>query len=321
VDLKTGNRILIAGSVDTSESKGVNIKYKDSFGRNLEAYSLDGVSNVRPLPNGNYAVLSPHSHRLEILEVDAKTGNQTLLWTSGVAGEPSQKILENLQFNTFCETAGERDNNPNIGGGTFEIAKDGSFFVFARENPTATGVGLYQIKDGACKAISTYAVSGKNKTGSGFMLTANSSIDTNASILMPDGKILSILSSFTAGTALMAWDPATGSRTVISFKGASIAKSKGKGDETVGNSGLAINQTGIYNTHGGAFNLIRIDPSTGDRTNITIKSGPLATNSGRLEENIQQLWAVPNSNLLLMSFSNAIMVIDPKAGTSNVLSY
>jgi hypothetical protein len=321
VDLKTGNRTLIAGSVDPSESKGENIKYKDNFGKDQTAYTLAGISNVRPLPNGNYAVLSPGSRRLEILEVDATTGNYKLLWASNVSDDAGQKTFENLPSSSFCETAGERDEHPNLGGFTFEVAVNGSLYLFARENPVATGVGVYQVKDGVCKAVSTYAANGKNKVGSGYMVTANSSIDTNSSILMPDGKLLSTLSSFTTGTALMTWDVNTGSRSALSFRGASIAKSKGKGDDDVGDSGLAVNQSGIYTAHHGGFELLRIDPTNGDRTRIEIKTGPLSSNNGRLDDNIQRLWAVPNSNLLLLSFQNALIVIDPKAGTSNVLSY
>ncbi len=321
VDLKTGNRTLIAGSVEPSESKGENIKYKDNFGKDQTAYTLQGISNVRPLPNGNYAVLSPGSRRLEILEVDANTGNYKLLWASNLSDDAGQKTFENLPSSSFCETSGERDEHPNLGGFTFEVAKDGSLYLFARENPVATGVGVYQVKDGVCKAVSTYAANGKNKVGSGYMVTANSSIDTNSSILMPDGKLLSTLSSFTTGTALMTWDVNTGSRAALSFRGASIAKSKGKGDDDVGDSGLAVNQNGIYTSHRGGFELVRIDPTNGDRTRIEIKTGPLSSNNGRLDDNIQRLWAVPNSNLLLLSFQNALIVIDPKAGTSNVLSY
>jgi hypothetical protein len=321
VDLKTGHRTLIAGSVDTSESKGDNVKYKDTFGKDQEAYTLNGISSVRPLPNGNYAVLSPGTRRLEILEVDAKTGNYRLLWASNVSEDAGQKTFENLPTGMFCETSGDRDEHPNIGGFTFEVAKDGSLYLFARENPIATGLGLYQVKNGVCKGISTYANNGKNKTGSGYTLTAASTIDSNASVLMPDGKILSILNSFTTGIALMSWDPSTGSRSVLSFKGATLAKTKGKGDDNVGNSGLAINQSGIYTLHGGSFEMLRIDPTTGDRTRVRITSGPLSDSNGRLDDDIQHLWAVPNSNLLLVSFENAIIVVDPKTGMSNLLSY
>jgi hypothetical protein len=321
VDLKTGNRTLIAGSVDGMETKGENVKYKDTFGKDQTAYTLAGITNVRPLPNGNYAVLSPGTRRLEILEVDAATGNYKLLWGSNLSDDAGQKTFENLPSGMFCETAGERDEHPNPGGFTFEVAKDGSLYVFARENPVATGVGVYQVKDGVCKAISTYAANGKNKVGSGYMVLANSSIDTPSSILMPDGKLLSILSSATTGTALMSWDLNTGSRTGLSFRGPTVAKSKGKGDDDVGNSGLAVNSNGIYTVHGGSFEMIRIDPSTGERTRVEITSGPLANNKGRRDDDVQCLWVVPNSNLLLLSYQNAIIVLDPKTGMSNVLSY
>ncbi len=321
VDLKTGNRTLIAGSVDTSESKGENVKYKDNFGKSQQAYTLNGISSVRPLPNGNYAVLSPGSRRLEVLEVDAKTGNYKLLWASNVSDDAGQKTFENLASGSFCDTAGDRDEHPNLGGGTFEVGKDGSLYLFARENPAATGLGLFQVKNGTCKAVSSYSSTGKNQTGSGYMLTAASSVDTNSSVLMPDGKILSVFRSFTTGTALMSWDLASGSRTAISFKGATIAKTKGKGDDDVGGSGLTVNQSGIYTANKGNLELLRIDPANGDRTRIEIKFGPLANTNGRLEDDVQHLWAVPNSNLLLISFNNAIIVLDPKTGTSNVLSY
>jgi hypothetical protein len=321
VDLKTGNRTLIAGSVDTSEYKGSGVKYKDFNGKEQEVYLLDGISGVRPLANGNYAALIATTLRLVILEVDAKTGDSKLLWASNVSGDASQKTFENLPSEMFCASSGENDNRPNIGGSTMEVAKDGSFYVWARDNPTATGLGMYQIKDGVCKPISTYSSAGKNKTGSGFMLTASSTIDTNASLLMPDGKIMTIFSSFTAGTALMSWDPVTGSRTALSFKGSTIAKSKGKGDDNVGRRGLAINADGIYTVDIGAFNLQRIDPATGDRTSIPIKSGPLNQTNGRLDDDVQNVWAIPNSSLLLISFNNAIMLVDPKTGSSNVLSY
>jgi hypothetical protein len=321
VDLKTGNRTLIAGSVDTSEYKGSGVKYKDFNGKEQEAYLLDGISGVRPLANGNYAALIATTQRLVILEVDAKTGDSKLLWASNVAPDASRKTFENLPSEMFCASSGDNDNRPNIGGSTMEVAKDGSFYVWAGDNPIATGLGMYQIKDGVCKPISTYSSAGKNKTGSGFMLTAASTINTSASLLMPDGKIMSIFSSFTAGTALMIWDPATGSRTALSFKGSTIAKSKGKGDDIVGRSGLAMNADGIYTVSIGELSLQRIDPATGDRSSLLIKSGPLNQMNGRMDDDLQKVWAIPNSSLLLMSFNNAIMLINPKTGSSNVLSY
>jgi hypothetical protein len=321
VDLQTGSRTLISGSVDTSESKGENVKYKDFFGKEQSTYDLEGVANVRPLPNGNYAASIPTGHRLVILEVEAKTGNRKLLWASNVSSDASRKTFENLPSTMFCESSGENDNRPNIGGFSFEVAKDGSLYVFARENPINTGIGLFQIKDGTCKAISAYSSSGAKKAGSGYMLTAASSIDTSAIVTLPDGKLLSLLSSFTAGYALMTWDPSNGNRELVSFLGRTIAKTKGKGDDAVGNSGLAINSTGIYTTKRGSFELIKIDPKTGDRTRIELTSGPLSNKGGRLDGEIQQLWAIPNSDLLLLSFNNAIIVVDPKSGMSNVLSY
>jgi hypothetical protein len=321
VDLKTGNRTLLAGSVDTTEMKGENVKYKDNFGRDQEAYTLKGLANVRPLPNGNFAVSSPGTRRLEILEVDAKTGNLKLLWASNVSEDAGQKTFENLPPSMFCETAGERDEHPNLGGATFEVDKDGSLYLWARENPVATGAGLYRVKDGVCQAVSTYSSSGKSKVGAGYALAGVTSMDANASLWMSDTKLLSLFGSFTLGQALTTWDVSTGQRAAISFKARTIAKTKGKGEDDVGNSGLAVNALGAFTTHVGAFELMKIDLGSGDRTRVIINSGPLAEMGGRLEDNYQRLWAVPNSQLLILSFQNSLILIDPKAGTSNVLSY
>jgi hypothetical protein len=192
-----------------------------------------------------------------------------------------------------------------------------SLLLFARENALGTGIGLYKVKDGACTSISTYSAEGKSKSGSGFMLTAASSIDTNATAVMPNGNLMSLLSSFTVGHALMMWDLSTGARTLVSMKASTIAKSKGQGEWTVGSQGMAVNAEGIFTVTSKQFSPVHIDAKTGNRSGVNVAKGPIEF----ADSTTQKIWAIPGSSLLAVAVENALFFFNPKNGQSNILSY
>ncbi len=320
-DLITGDRELISGILNPNETRGTALRYAATLGSReiTPAYQLTQLKDVKLLPNNNYlAVMRSGFDRMELIEIDATTGDRKLFWASNFASDNHPSGLrdkEQLDSKTLCPKRGENQRNANPTAYTLAIDAFGHVYLQFNDNPQGIGYGFIRIKNGQCQEFSTYDLNLNDEIGSGYK-TPREEINH----MITEGNILYSVSSFADTGHLLAINLETGARQLISHKDAIAARSKGKGNVGIGTLGIARNTDGFWTIKeiGRDFKLIRVDANSGDRSLIQAKSGPL---SKGLLSNTQKVFAIPNSHLLLISMNAALMIFDPKTGNSNMLSY
>ncbi len=320
VNLETGDRELISGRMNINESRGKGLRYVGSPGgkEDTEAYKLDGISDVKPLPNGNYlAIVRRSVERMELIEVDAKTGDRKLYWASDLAADTHAGGLrdkEKMDITKRCPEKGPNNRNPNPTSYTVAVDAAGSAYLQINNNPMGIGYGYVRIKNGKCEDLSTYDFDLNDLEGSGFKTPRE---EVNHMVI--DGNTLYSVSYFADTGHLLSVNLETGERKVISHKDSVASRSKGKGEIGVGTLGIALNAAGIWTIKevGDDFKLIRIDPKNGERTRVPAQAGPLMKMRGAL---VQKVFALPGSDLLMISMDTVLTVFDPKTGNSNTLS-
>ncbi len=320
VNLETGDRELISGRMNINESRGKALRFVGSPGgkEDTEAYKLDGIGDVKPLPNGNFlAIVRRTVERMELIEVDAKTGDRKLYWANDLAPDTHAGGLrdkEQMDITKRCPEKGPNNRNPNPTSYSVAVDASGTAYLQINNNPMGVGYGYVRIKNGKCEDLSTYDFDLNDITGSGFKTPRE---EVNHMIV--DGNTLYSVSYFADTGHLMAVNLETGERKVISHKDSVASKSKGKGDIGVGTLALALNAGGFWTIKevGDGFKLIRIDPKTGERTLVAAKAGPLLKMRGAL---VQKVFAMPGSDLLVVSMDTVLTVFDPKTGNSNSVS-
>ena len=320
VDLETGDRELISGRMNINESRGKALRFVGSPGgkEDSEAYKLDGITDVKLLPNGNFLAIGRRSYdRMELIEIDAKTGDRKLFWASDLAPDPHPGGLqdkEKLAIASRCPVKGANNRSPNPTSYTVAVDAGGSAYLQINNNPLGTGFGYVRIKNGKCEDLSTYDFDLNDIVGSGYKTPRE---EVNHMIV--DGNTLYSVSYFADTGHLMAINLETGDRKVISHKDSVASKSKGKGDIGIGTLGVAINAGGLWTVkeNGNEFKLIRIDPKTGERTLVPAKAGPLLK---MRDGYVQKVFAIPGSDLLIVTMDTLVTVFDPKTGNSNSIS-
>ena len=320
VNLETGDRELISGRMNINESRGKALRFVGSPGgkEDSEAYKLDGINDVKPLPNGNFLAIGRRSYdRMELIEIDAKTGDRKLYWASELAPDTHAGGLqdtEKMDVTKRCPEKGVNNRNPNPTSYTVAVDASGSAYLQINNNPLGVGFGYVRIKNGKCEDLSTYDFDLNDIVGSGFKTPRE---EVNHMIV--DGNTLYSVSYFADTGHLIAVNLETGDRKVISHKDSVASKSKGKGDIGIGTLGIALNAGGFWTIKevGDGFKLIRVDPKTGERTLVPAKAGPLLKMRGAL---VQKVFAIPGSDLLMISMDTVLTVFDPKTGNSNSIS-
>ncbi len=320
-NLLTGDRELISGQLNPNETRGTALKYAANQGdrENTLAYSLSGFTDVKSLPNGNYlGIMRSSANRMELIEINAKTGDRTLFWASEIAPDTHANGLrdkEKYDTTRRCPERGANKRSANPTSHSVAVDKTGHAYLQFNNNPQGIGYGFVRIKNGKCEDLSTFDLELNDEIGSGYKTPRE---EVNHMIF--DNNMIYSVSYFADTGHLLATNLESGVRQLISHKDSSAARTKGKGSIGVGTLGIAVNSDGFWTSKesGSDFKLIRVDPKTGDRTLIEAKSGPL---SKGLRASTQKVFAIANSSLLLITMDSMLFILDPKTGNSNLLSY
>ncbi|ASN83154.1 hypothetical protein DFI_18305 (plasmid) [Deinococcus ficus] len=331
VDLSTGDRTMISG-YDGQNRRGKGQAYTDDRGQPGEAWDLGGVRVLRPGPDGSILALVDKGlqHRTEILRIDPKTGDRTLVWASKIFSDSArddapgsirtiEKNVAKLDSPALCRGGGVTSLKP---ANTFEV--DGTnLYLFMYNNPQGTGSGLSKVPltGGSCTWISQYFPDGSSPVGSG------NTINTLLPLILGSGKIGSEVLGTNGpnggGGQVFAINVQTGERRTVSQLNTNApARSVGKGDMRVGYLGqMAVGDAGIatsrYEVGADSFEIGLIDPKTGARSYGIAKTGTLKT--GR-DSSFTVVAAVPGTSKFIIAFDMALHVWDAKTQDSFLLS-
>lgn len=333
VDLATGNRTIISG-YDGEEWHGNGVDYIDSNGAKSTAYDLGRVEVVRPGPSGSLLALVDKglSHRTEIIRIDRKTGDRTLVWASKVfddsarEGPTSIRTIEAQRFNVSSTTLCEGGQGQRMVGlkpsETFET--DGkNIYLFMPNQPGGSGIGLISVPltGGKCTWVSQYWPDGTSTAGSGPTINTLSPL-VFASALT-EGKFFAATGPNPGGNILFSVDLATGQRaTVSALSENNPARRKGEGDSPLGfrhRMGL-IDDTLLtlgVDSNDDAFDPVAVDIHNGERLALEARSGTLKIGADQF---INVVAGIPGTVKFVIYFKGALHIYDAETGDSYVLS-
>ncbi|HEY1960757.1 MAG TPA: hypothetical protein VGH28_34335 [Polyangiaceae bacterium] len=241
IDLATGDRTLLSGTVNDAVSGIAHVGAGDDF---------TNVGDVQLAPGGKWWVLDTESFGAAIDEVDPATGDRTPLYTqSDLDGETGICTSMGLGLNV-----GEQGANAASGDGLANLVvhPDGKIYLRASQPydlmfQEIDLQAIVELDQRACRVVSTF--NGKDPYGwladDGTALVTNVGHDTLDSIDIASGTVTTI------------------SSTGPTFGGACNAIAPG--DETV------LTTSG---TDGPAWALVSIDRASGDRTSLVATAGP-----------------------------------------------
>lgn len=329
VDLATGNRTVVSG-YDGEEWKGAGVAYVSDRGAKGEAYDLGRVKAVRPGPGGSILALVDKGlqSRSELIKIDPKTGNRSLIWASKVFGDAAPsgptaiRDIEAQRFNfgsnALCRGGDKTALKPSE---TFET--DGQFaYFFLANSPSGTGIGLVKVPlgGGNCSWVSQYWPDGKSEIGAG------PTINTLSPLVLASGllgrEFVAATGPNPSGNTLFAINTQTGERRTLSAKNLQTpARSKGAGEAEVGYLGtLAVGSAGIATLRGASrteyFEPVMVNSQTGDRKT------PSTTGSLKdvRDSSSNIVAAIPGTSKFIVAFGKALHVWDAKTGASFLLS-
>lgn len=329
VDLATGSRTVISG-YDGEEWRGHGASYVSDRGYASEAYDLGRVETVRPGPGGSILALVDQGlqSRTELIRIDPKSGDRTLIWASKVFGDAAPsgptaiRDIEQSRFNhgsaALCRGGDKTALKPNE---TFET--DGvNAYLFMANNPLGTGSGLVKIPltSGSCTWLSHYFQDGTNEAGSGAAINTASPVIFGSALV--GREFLAVTGPNPSGNTLFAIDTQTGERRTVSLKNVtSAARSKGSGEEVGYMGTLAVGRrvvaTGRLSTSASNFGTTLVDLQSGDRTYREPRSGTLS--SGRSSD-FTVVAAIPGTDKFIINFGKALHVWDAQTNDSYLLS-
>ncbi|WP_293909655.1 hypothetical protein [Deinococcus sp.] len=323
VDLATGNRTLVSGMADANTSRGKStLMYKLRDGTTeLPAYVLGGIRDVKPLPNGNYVALinANSTSRTQLVEVNAKTGDRSLIWADEVAGDTHPGGLQDKEQYDRGRRCLESADGRRLIPSPFGMAVDagGAVYLGLNNNPNGSGFGFARIRGGRCELFSYYDFQLGDKTGSGFKAPR---LEIGAMTFA--GNTVYAVHGFGNEALLTSLNPASGERALVSAVNRTPSSRRGQGERGVGYKGLAVSAAGLYSVRvgdgGNGFEMTKVDLSSGNRSPVPALSGPLKS---PISDDEPRVFAVPGSPLLLICMERALMVFDPVSGNSSVLSY
>lgn len=326
VDLASGDRTLISGAADASNSRGKSaVMYKLARGdEQYPAYTLEGVRDVKLLPNGNYVALvnKDSTSRVLLLEIDAKSGDRKLLWADELAPDTHPGGLRDKEQYDPKRRCLIDDGTPEarrLIPTPYSMALDssGNVYLALNNNPNGTGFGFARISKGQCELFSYYDFQLNDKTGSGFKIPRQ---EVGSMALL--GSKLYAVHGFGNEASLTSLDTGSAERKLVSAVNRAPNSRRGQGDQGVGYKSIAVGTEGLFSVRvgdgGNGFGMTQVDLTSGNRTALVAKAGPL---KAPLSDDEPRVFTIPGSPLLLVSMESALMVFDPKSGNSSVLSY
>jgi len=329
VDLATGNRTVLSGD-DGEQMHGRGVAYVSDAGDRKEAYDLGRVLVVRPGPAGSLIALVDKGlqQRTELIRVDLKTGDRTLVWASKVfndAARSSQTAIRDIEQSRFnmgsaslCRGGDRVGLKPTP---TFETDTQNAY-LFLNNNPSGTGTGLVKVPltGGACTWVSQYFPDGSSPVGSGPVINTLSPLVFASTTSGP--FFIAATGPNPSGNTLFAVHTRTGVRQTISANNVQVpARSVGTGAPLGYLGGMATGPAGVVTARPASgsedFAPVVVDPGTGDRTLTDAAAGPLK--NGR-DGSWNVVAAVPGSTLVIVAFGQALSVWEPVSGNSYLLS-
>lgn len=333
VDLKTGNRTVVSG-YDGEEWKGKAPRYVSGNNENFMPYDLGRVEVVRPGPGGSLLALVDKGlqQRTEIIRIDRKTGDRSIVWASRVFDDSAREGPTSIRTNEarigisgepggLCRAADNR-----VGLKPSEVMEtDGQYvYLFMQGAPAGSGAGLVRVPvaGGKCEWLSRYYQTGESDIGSGA--TLNTLMPLVFDSALKNGKFYAVNGPVPNGNTFFSIDTKTGERQTVSLLNTNTpARSKGTGNVAVGRTGrLAISDSGKVATlfaeiNDSDFEPIVVDLKTGNRAYSEVKAGSLTSgrdSSGRI------VASIPGSDKFVVAFGKALHIWDAATGNSYTLS-
>jgi hypothetical protein len=259
-----------------------------------------GTTGTGPAFDGGYVRVSPDGTTYvndteQLLSVDLSTGERTLVRTWDMASGAC--------FFTV---------------GLFDVASDGTFYhVHASKSMYETG----WIRDDGmtCTAFSRCANSARPIDGFG----------TGQCVSLPDTLLLfddALWSTDWLTGSLVKVNPMTGDRQPVSRRTYDSATDVGTGSACIRTNGeIAVHGDELWLAGDPSGDdcditnlaLTAVDRASGDRRAITATTGPLTGTAGTA---VKLVWKHPSRELLLVSASYGIAMLDPATGRSAYLS-
>lgn len=256
VDVDTGDRRVVSGTLNT-----VNGYVTTGAGYDSNVTVSDVVRHTAPLPylwdvqpgpDGFwYAYGSDTQDNVEIVRVDPVTGDRELVWHKAVAG----------QGHTMGQCTSDRANELSVqfNERSFTMDPEGNFYLSFHNSSDGDGIVKIDAAGAGCEVIMRLHSSSRPNIGTGYTFQSQNIRGMG----WGDGRlfIYTVL-----GDRLIAVDPATGNRTLIS----SVQDNVGVGFNSIGENWLVWDDaTGLLWTSGGASDqFVAVDPVTGDRQNL-----------------------------------------------------
>ncbi len=318
VNLANGNRRVVSGLVNASQ---------DEVGGRMAGspaadYNLGNVRDVKPLPNGHLAALvnKGTQERVEILEIDPKSGDRRLIWahTQNRDTNVRDTLEKQLSAATYCKVPGD-DRKAVPETFSFGVDAASNFYLLSNNNPDGTGMGLFKVdSSNTCTLISGWLNTGAALVGKGYKQVTTSGDVMRPSLLSGD-TFYYVSGPNPEGWALVGINLKSGDRKLISLKGATASSGAGKGDVELGQYGLALGSDGFFYSSGldRDFGVVKVDLKTGNRSLLRAKAGPLSKGIG----DEQYVFTVPDSPILIVARGKALYQFNPATGMSNLLSY
>lgn len=318
IDPATGDRTLLWTPVtagDTRVRDTVEVKYRAS---NTSTASGGGSSSA---PGGTI------STPVGTVNVGGFLGGLFGGQKPAAPAQPAPASAAGPGNGYFCRQTDEKAPLPALPSHYMHVDAQGNIYLMGSNSPIGAGFALFKLdakNDYRCTAISRFNADGDDVLGGGIPWT-NSSMGSGPQFgnFALNGATLYASGGPNPNYMVVSVDLRTGERRLVSGQthegGAQIFK-KGQGSGHIG-SMLTFSGGKLYTTQeqvkAEAFTLVQIDPASGDRTILLpAKNTPLARG---FASNVT-LYAVPNSDQLLVWFNGALHVLDPKTGQNFILS-
>jgi len=329
VDLASGNRTVISG-YDGEQNHGRGVAYTSDRGYASEAYDLGRVMVVRPGPGGSLLALVDKGlqSRTELIRIDKRTGDRTLVWASKVfadAAPSGPAAIRDIEKNRF-----NMGSNALCSGGDRTALKPASVFeadaqnmyLFMVGNPSGSGTGLVKVplSGGSCTWVSQFFVDGSSPIGSGPTINTLSPLVFGSALIGND--FVAATGPNPNGNTVFAVDVRSGARRTVSANNVQTpARNVGQGDPAGYLGTLAAGPAGIATARpaadSGYFQPVLVNPQGGARTTLNARAGSLK--DGR-DSNWNVVAAIPGSSLFIVAFGTALHIWDSKTGNSYLLS-
>ncbi|PTA69468.1 hypothetical protein [Deinococcus arcticus] len=206
VDLNTGNRRVVSGYLNTMEKVGKGVKVQGDRDT-LDLYTLGNIYDVQPLPDGSLL-----AHTGQLIRIDPRTGDRTLLWTPTTAGDTRVRDTVELKYadpRRPAQTGGAAPSAPgvsvpnttvstpignvNVGGllgGLLGGPRPAAPAPAPAPQPTAPGNGYFctQLDPKAVTPALPHTYMATDAEGNVYMMGSNSPIGSGFALFKLDAK-------------------------------------------------------------------------------------------------------------------------------------